>query len=85
MTIELLKTMLAEGTFHHATYRDHGKVWEGLYIYVKDADGFRGFKPAGAFNNYRPNGGADSPEMLEAEELLRQARRGVSVGSYGKG
>lgn len=85
MTIELLRTMLQDGTFHHATYRDYGKVWEGLYIYKRDPDGFNGYSLAGSFNNYYRAYEGGNPECIAAEQLLREARRAVSVGAYGKG
>lgn len=74
MTIDQLNTMLADETFHHATYRDHGTIWEGLWIYAK-ADGWPGFKPIGSF----PKGAAAD----EAYEVVRQT--GVSVGAFGRG
>lgn len=49
MTLTTLKTMLEEGSFHHTTYRNIGTLWEGLHIYRKDANGFRGFSHAGFF------------------------------------
>jgi hypothetical protein len=85
MTLEELRQHLKDGTFHHATYRNVGKVWEGLYVYVRDAQALRGFTLAGSFNNYYrayPNG---NPECFEAEQLLREMNRGVSVGSFGNG
>ena len=35
MTLDHLQSVLNEGKFHHATYRDHGTIWEGLWIYEK--------------------------------------------------
>jgi hypothetical protein len=78
MTLEQLKALRASGKFHHATYREIGKVWEGLYIYEKDATGFRGFLLAGAFNK------SMDPEGLRAAEA-EVAGTGVSVGAYGNG
>ncbi len=75
MSLEQLKELLASGQFHHATYRNFGTLWEGLWIYRK-YDGLRGFKPAGCF-------GKDSPLLHDAEELVRGT--GVSVGAYGRG
>jgi hypothetical protein len=76
MTTQELKTMLSDGTFHHATYRSFGSIWEGLWIYKKDKDGFGGFSPAGSFSK-------NDPQLPQAEELTR--RTSVSVGSYGQG
>jgi hypothetical protein len=73
MTISELKQLQESGEFHHATYRDFGTLWEGLWIYVK-YDGLRGFQPAGCF-------GKDHPELKIAESMCR----GISVGSYGQG
>jgi hypothetical protein len=78
MTIEELKQLQASGEFHHATYRNVGKCWEGLYIYKRDPDGFRGFSLAGSFNNYYRQ---RNPECEKAMELVR----GLHVGSFGNG
>jgi len=77
MTIEALKALLASGGFHHATYRDHGTVWEGLWIYGNADDGFRGYKPVGSF-------GKNDPLLLDAAYALVRGT-GVSFGSYGNG
>lgn len=74
--IEQLRETLRNGTFHHATYRNIGTLWEGLWFYVKDADGFRGYSVAGCINKTDPN-------LNEAHELVRGT--GVSVGAYGQG
>lgn len=76
MTLEILRAMQADGSFDHATYRNHGTLWEGLWIYAKAADGFRGYAPAGAFFK-------DSPDLDAAFELTRGT--GISVGAYGRG
>lgn len=76
MTLEMLRTMLADGSFHHATYREIGKVWEGLFVYMKDDNGFNGFRLAGSFPHY-------SPDLDTAHDLVRNT--GVSVGSFGRG
>jgi len=73
---EELKRVLANGTFHHATYRNRGTVWEGLWVYLKDPDGFRGY--AVGFNISK-----DSPHIDVAHDLCRGT--GISVGSYGCG
>ena len=74
--IDLLRETLADGTFHHATYRNIGTLWEGLWFYVKDPTGFRGFSVAGCV--YK-----NDPEIDAAYALVRGT--GVSVGSYGRG
>lgn len=83
MTLEQLKALRASGNFHHATYRNVGTLWEGLWIYEKDeppADWngkwHPGFKPAGCF--YK-----DSPELDAAYDEVRGT--GVSLGRYGAG
>jgi hypothetical protein len=78
LTVDELKQLMADGKFHHATYREIGKVWEGLYVYVRDNDGFRGFKLYGSFNNYYR---ARNAECERAMELIK----GLHVGSYGNG
>jgi hypothetical protein len=75
MTLDELRALLASGEFHHATYRNQGSLWEGLWIY-KGYDGLRGFHPAGCF-------GKDSPDLPAAEALVRGT--GISVGAYGAG
>lgn len=76
MTLETLNQLRKSGQFHHATYRNRGTLWEGLWIYVKDSAGFRGYSPAGFF----PTG---DPE-LDAAFLACQGT-GISVGAYGQG
>jgi hypothetical protein len=75
MTLDELRALLASDKFHHATYRDHGTIWEGLYIYQQH-DGLRGFDIAGVF-------GKNSPDLDAAHAIVRHT--GVSVGSYGNG
>jgi len=77
MTIESLKAILADGTFHHATYRTD--FARGLHIYsiAKPGSGFRGFEYAGAFSEYDPL------PLACAYHLTR--RTGISLGSYGQG
>lgn len=75
MTTQELKTMMADGTFHHATYRSFNSLWEGLWIYKKD-NAVRGFISAGAFFK-------DDPALAEAELLVRNT--GISVGGYSQG
>jgi len=76
MTLNELQSMKQAGEFHHATYRDIGSIWEGLYIYRKASDGFRGFKLIGCF-------GKDNPDLPAAESIV--CGSGVSVGAYGRG
>ncbi len=76
--LEALKTLLASGKFHHATYRNQGTLWEGLWFYAKREDGFRGFEVAGCIN-----ASMDEDVMDEAHDLVRGT--GISVGSYGNG
>lgn len=76
--LEALKTLLASGEFHHATYRDRGTVWEGLWFYKKDPDGFRGYSVAGCIN-----ANIDADAIDEAHDLVKHT--GISVDSYGNG
>lgn len=77
-SLEALKALLASGEFHHATYRNFGTLWEGLYFYRRDVNAARGFELAGAVNARM-----DADAMVEAESLVRAT--GVSVGAYGQG
>lgn len=70
--LEKLREM---GEFHHATYRNRGTLWEGLWIYKKD-NSKRGFGVVGSFLR-------DNSEIELAHDLVRNS--GVSVGSYGQG
>lgn len=76
MTIHELQALRERGEFHHATYRNLGTLWEGLWIYVKAGNGFRGYVPAGCFPKNDPN-------LPAAEAIVRGS--GVSVGAYGRG
>ena len=76
MTLSELQQMRENGLFHHATYRDFGTVWEGLWIYARDLNDFRGYKAAGCFAK-------DSPDLHAAEAIARGS--GISVGAYGQG
>lgn len=75
MTLDELDVLLSSGQFHHATYRNFGTVWEGLYIYTK-YDGLRGFDVAGVFNK-------GNPDLDKAEEKVKHT--GISVGAFGSG
>ena len=76
-TIAELKDLMEKGEFHHATYRNRGTLWEGLWIYKKDGEGSRGFSVCGCFNAH------NSKLLKEAEDIVRGT--GISVGSYGNG
>lgn len=76
MTLDILKELLVMGTFHHATYRNIGTLWEGLWIYTKDEHGFRGYSVFGCFSK-------DSLDLKKAQDMVKGT--GVSVGSYGNG
>lgn len=73
MPLDKLKELISTGQFHHATYRNRGTLWEGLWIYQRE-NGPRGFGPVGFFP-----AGFDQ----EAYELVRHT--GVSIGAYGQG
>ena len=75
MTLDHLKSLISDGKFHHATYRDHGTIWEGLWIYGKSDDRV-GYKPVGSFSKV-------DPDLDKAYDLVRHT--GVSVGAYGHG
>ena len=75
MNILTLNKLIQQGKFHHATYRNIGTLWEGLWIYQKYA-GLRGFEPVGFFAK-------GSEELEQAENRLRDT--GISVGSFGQG
>ena len=77
MTLNELKALRASGKFHHATYREHGTIWEGLYIYENADDGFRGFKLTASFSK-------NDPLLLDAAYAIVR-NSGVSFGSYGNG
>lgn len=74
--LEQLKQLLSDGQFHHATYRNHGTLWEGLHVYRKSETGFRGFDHCLLF-------GKSDPDLDAAYALVRHT--GVSVGAYGRG
>ena len=76
MTIANLKEMMDNGSFHHATYRCIGTLWEGLWIYRRSETGFQGYDVAGSFNKSNPD--------LELAMNATQGT-GVSLGAYGRG
>lgn len=64
MTLDALRAMRADGSFDHATYRERGSIWEGLYIYGRDPKGFRGYSLVGCFPK-------DDPELDAAFNMVR--------------
>jgi hypothetical protein len=76
MTLDSLRQLVADGTFHHATYRNRGTLWEGLWIYAKSPDGFRGFSLVGCFPKH-------SADLDAAYALVRGT--GISLSAYGQG
>lgn len=77
--LECLQSLLAAGELHHATYRNVGTLWEGLHLYRKAADGFRGYAHAGSISKM------EAADLDAAYILLKQAGIGASFGSYGNG
>lgn len=76
--LERLKELVATEQLHHATYRNRGTVWEGLWYYrISIGPGaFRGFELDGSVLK-------DDPDYEEAYRVL--AGRGLHVGAYGGG
>lgn len=70
--LDRLHALLDSGTFHHATYRDQGTLWEGLWVYQMDESAI-GYKPAMSF-------GKHDPDLAAAEAAVRHT--GISLGSY---
>ena len=91
--LAILRALIANGTFHHATYRDVGTIWEGLAIYRKDPVGPRGFayvtKIPGRLREEFCGGTRDTNKTAldEAYHLIRayDGGSGVHVGSFGNG
>lgn len=75
MKLKQLKDVLADGSFHHATYRNVGTLWEGLWIYVRDESSW-GFDSFIVF--YK-----DELTLSDAEKMV--SGTGISLGSYGQG
>lgn len=71
-----LRELIERGQFHHATYRNHGKLWEGLHVYRNESTGVMGYTLVGQFYH-------DDPMLSEAESIV--APFGTSVGRYGEG
>lgn len=76
MTLSQLQALIDSGDFHHATYRNQGTLWEGLWIYKKSDTGFNGYEPVANFSK-------SSPDCDAAHEIC--AGTGISLGSYGQG
>lgn len=76
MTLDELQQLLDSQEFHHATYRNQGTLWEGLWIYRKSETGFRGYEPAGSFSK-------NSPDLDKAHNLC--SGTGISLGCMGEG
>ena len=74
--LDKLKALIAKGELHHATYRNRGTVWEGVWFYRHDTDGFRGFSIAGCVNKV-------DPDFEESFRVL--AGHGMSIGAFGEG
>lgn len=74
----VLKELVSKGELHHATYRNQGTLWEGLWFYRRKhgVGSFRGYEVAGAIL-------ANDPDLDDAYELVRGT--GISIGSYGNG
>lgn len=87
--IEVLKAMIADGRFHHATVKVEGPaLWHGLYIYEKEPDNqFNGYRLAMSFYNgdsYTRESDEDARlKEREAYELVRNF--GPCMGSYARG
>jgi hypothetical protein len=79
MNTNELKRLIDSGEFHHATYRNLGNLWEGLYIYRKAANSM-GWELAWTFNR-----GMEPEALDDAEMILRDFRVPVCLGSYGNG
>lgn len=75
MDIEELKSFLASGHFHHATYRTD--FARGLHVYryalQDDSVGFNGFCYVGMFSER-------TEECKQAQDLVRET--GVYEGAY---
>jgi hypothetical protein len=76
MELQELKSILDSDEFHHATYRNVGTLWEGLWIYRKNENGFQGFEPAGNFSK-------SSADLDAAHDLCGMT--GISFGARGEG
>lgn len=75
--IQQLRLLLDEHKFHHATYRDQGRLWEGLFIYPNDPNGFCGYGgPCLVF-------GKEDLDLSAAQDMVKHL--GTSLGAYGKG
>lgn len=77
--LETLQEMLADGSLHHATYREAGRCGEGLWLYRKNSDGFLGYEYASAILC------SEDADLKAAYALLQYAGHTVHVGRYGEG
>jgi hypothetical protein len=41
-----IQDLIDSGELHHVSLRNKTSLWEGLYFYRKDVEGYRGFKLA---------------------------------------
>lgn len=84
--LQLLLAMLADGSFHHATYRCQGSLWEGLWIYRKVVSGDAGTYVNGRFG-FEPAASIPkaSPHLDAAYAALKAAGHGTSLGAWGEG
>lgn len=84
--IAALSAMVADGRFHHATHRIGNGLFDGLWIYKKNAKGFRGYSPAFAFFDSDPDATSRDMSRARQDEAYAIVRHtGVSVGAYGQG
>ncbi len=74
--LDELKALIASDELHHATYRNKGTVWEGIWFYKRSADGFRGFDVAGCVSK-------NDPDFEGAFRVL--AGKGLHIGCFGGG
>jgi hypothetical protein len=74
--MQVLRKLFESGEFHHATYRNEGTLWEGLWFYRRKPDGFRGYEVAGCILK-------DDQSLDDAYRLI--GGTGISRGSFGNG
>lgn len=74
--IDALKALVDSGEFHHATYRNQGTLWEGLWFYKRSEAGFRGYEIVGCILK-------DDPDLEDGWRLVKGT--GVSLGCFGEG
>ena len=79
MKLDELQSLIESNRFHHATYRNLGTLWEGLYIYARDdSQDWIGYRLVDCFNaREQPS------ELRSAEDMIRQQTTGgIAVGSF---